>query len=128
MTQKELQNTLVSWKNAMITFDEILQEKANSIVRDAAIKRFEYNFELAWKSIKRFAKKENFDATSPRSAFKVAFQVGWIDDAEVWLDMIDDRNLTTHTYKEATAEEVFERLPRYAKEMQELLDRLMLIE
>ncbi len=127
MTLEELHSTLGPWKKALITFQDILSEDENAIVRDAAIKRFEYNFELAWKAVKRFAKLENIDVNSPRSAFKAALLCGWIADSDIWLDMIDDRNLTTHTHKEVTAEEVYARLPRYQKAMDKLfsvLDKL----
>jgi nucleotidyltransferase substrate binding protein (TIGR01987 family) len=92
--------------------------------RDAAIQRFEFTFELCWKAARRFAKHEGLDVSSPREAFKTAMKLGWIDDDPLWLRMLEDRNRTSHTYKEQTAEEIYARLPQYAMAMAELARRL----
>ena len=128
MTKSDLSSYLDVWESALGTFDEILLEEENAIVRDAAIKRFEYNFELAWKAIKRFAALEGESCDSPRSAFRTALRLSWIDDDEIWLDMLDDRNRTTHTYKEATAESVYHRLESYLKVMKQLKSTLESLE
>ena len=60
------------------------------------------------------AEAQGVDARSPREAFKRAFALGWIDEEDVWLRMLDDRNRTTHTNNEAVAEEIFKPLPVYA--------------
>ncbi len=121
MDTADLPVLLKSWGDALCTFEEALALPETPVVRDAAIKRFEYNFELAWKTIKRFAEIEGVTCNSPRSAFKSALQLGWIADAEIWLDMLDDRNLTAHTYHEGTAAAVYGRLPGYAKVLRRLL-------
>ena len=80
---------------------------------NAAIKRFEYNFELAWKTVKHFARSEGETCNSPKEALKTALKLNWIEDDKVWLDILDDRNQTTHTYQESTAASVYRNLPRY---------------
>lgn len=124
MTKLELQNSLNAWRKALETFQSILEKEEDEIVRDAAIKRFEYNFELAWKAVKRFAKEENEICNSPKNAFKAALKFEWISDNDIWLDMCDDRNLTTHAYNEDTAEEIYSRLKGYFKAMTELYEKL----
>jgi nucleotidyltransferase substrate binding protein (TIGR01987 family) len=94
------------------------------IVRDAAIQRFEYNFELAWKTVKKFAEKQGIESNSPREAFKAAFRLKLILEENVWLDMLDDRNRTSHTYNENTADEIFGNLKKYEQAMCALLERI----
>ena len=113
MTQNDLTEILGVWETALATLAEVVSLDESSVVRDAAIKRFEYNFELAWKSVKHFALAEGEDCNSPKSAFRVAFKLGWIKDEGLWLDMLDDRNQTTHTYRESTAEAVYANIGTY---------------
>lgn len=124
MTSKDLHKSLESWRKALTSLEEILKEEETVIVRDAAIKRFEYNFELTWKAIKRFSVQESEICNSPKSAFKAALKFNWIEDDDIWLDMVDDRNLTTHTYKESTADAIYHRLPLYFKAMKHLFETL----
>ncbi len=96
--------------------------------RDAAIQRFEVTFELAWKSIGRFARREGLDCPSPRQAFRAALRLGWIADDPTWLGMLDDRNRTSHVYDAAAAEAIFARLPVHAAALRSLhqaLSRLL---
>ena len=124
MTKSDLAAILDSWEKALKTLGEALVLEETAIVRDAAIKRFEYNFELAWKTIKQFALAEGLDCDSPKSAFKEAFKLGWINDSEIWLNMLDDRNQTTHTYKEATVQLIYRNLPEYLSAFQSLYNIL----
>ena len=67
--------------------------------RQARIKTFEYTFELAWKTLKDLLEEEgNNDLTGSKSVIRLAAQVGILTDAHIWMDMVSDRNLTTHTY------------------------------
>jgi nucleotidyltransferase substrate binding protein (TIGR01987 family) len=103
---------------------DALAQPKTEWTRDAALQRFEFTVELAWKSIARFARREGLEAASPRQAFRIAFRLGWIDDDQVWLAMLEDRNLTSHTYSEKTAEELFARLHDYQTALSGLLQRL----
>jgi len=87
------------------------------VERDAAIQRFEFSFEAAWKAAQLFlAEKEGIDAASPKSAIRHSLQVGLLseDDARLALEMADDRNRTVHTYNEELAKRIFADLDRYA--------------
>ncbi|MEW5692387.1 MAG: HI0074 family nucleotidyltransferase substrate-binding subunit [Candidatus Hydrogenedentota bacterium] len=103
---------------------EVLLLVKTPVIRDSAIKRFEICFDLAWKSIKSYAKKEGIECNSPRSAFKTAFELKLIDYDERWLEMIDDRNLTAHIYKEEYAEAIFLKLNEYTDMFNMLSDKL----
>ncbi|MGB0679121.1 MAG: HI0074 family nucleotidyltransferase substrate-binding subunit [Polyangiales bacterium] len=80
--------------------------------RDVAgvIQHFEMQYELAWKLLKRRLEIEGMSASSPRQAFRAAFTAGLIDDEALWLGMIRDRNLSVHTYDEALAWALMQRI------------------
>ena len=103
---------------------EVLKLEKTDINRDSAIKRFELCFDLAWKSIKLYAKDQGVECYSPRECFKTAFQLKLIDYNEAWLKMIDTRNLVAHLYKEEMAEKLFLRLSDYLVLFKKLLSDL----
>ena len=80
---------------------------ADEIYLDATIQRFEFSFELAWKLMKAVLEYEGIEVSSPRSSIREGWKAGLIADAETWLDMQEKRNLSTHTYNESTALEVY---------------------
>jgi len=87
------------FNNALVRFEEIIQEKKTDIVRDSAIKRFEIMFDLSWKTVKAFLEeKHNISCVSPRTCFREAFRVGLIDYDEAWMKVTDDRNYPVHTH------------------------------
>ena len=105
---------------ALLRLAEALKQPENDFVRDAAIQRFEFCFELAWKAIQSAARLEGQDCSSPRTAFSTAWRDGWLSDETAWLDMLDERNKTSHTYREAMAKEVFDNLPRHLPHLNQL--------
>jgi len=89
----------------------------SEVERDAAIQRFEFSFEAAWKAAQHYlAEKEGIDAASPKAAIRSSLQVGLLSEADtrLALEMADDRNLTVHTYNEDLAKRIFADLDRYA--------------
>lgn len=104
---------------------DALAQPKSEWTRDAAIQRFEFTFELAWKAIARRARTEGVECASPRQALRTALRLGWIHDDDVWLTMLDDRNRTSHTYHEPTAEEIYARLGDYRARLDELYARLV---
>lgn len=80
---------------------------ADELYLDGLIQRFEFCFELAWKLMKAFLDYEGIEVNSPRSAIRQAFQTELIADSEAWLDMLEKRNLSSHTYDEETAKEIY---------------------
>jgi len=111
------------FKNALDRLQESWQ-KANayreceeySFYRDSTIQRFEFTLEIAWKNVKHFLlKQEGIACRSPKSCMREFFGAGYLDEAQIalLLQMIDDRNLATHTYHEALADEIFSHIERY---------------
>ena len=89
-------------------------------MRDSAIQRFEFTFDLCWKTIKAYLENQGIRCASPKSCFKEAFQQGLIKYEEVWLEMIERRNETVHTYNAEMAEAVYIRLQEFAKTFRQL--------
>jgi nucleotidyltransferase substrate binding protein (TIGR01987 family) len=87
------------------------------VERDAAIQRFEYTCEAVWKAAQRYLQVvEGISIGSPKGSIRGSRDVGLLNDeqAMLGLEMIDDRNLTVHTYNESLAEDIYRQLPAYA--------------
>lgn len=104
---------LKSFKESLKRLQEILQERKTIANRDSSIKRFELTFELAWKVLQDVLKREGAIARSPRECFQGAFKLGIIQDHPNWIKMIEDRNLSIHTYDEKLANHLYGRLKLY---------------
>ena len=110
-------------QRALSTFLAILDEPFSVIVRDAAIQRFEYTFEVVWKLTREHMRlDEGVIPNSPKSCFRCAFRAGLLDEEEtiLALQMTDDRNRTVHTYHEEVATAIFARLSDYSTLMNNL--------
>jgi len=84
--------------------------------RDSTIQRFEFTLEIAWKSIKSYLlEQEGIECRSPKGCMREFFTAGYISEDETTqlLAMIDDRNLSTHTYHEALADEIYSHIKEY---------------
>jgi nucleotidyltransferase substrate binding protein (TIGR01987 family) len=112
---------------ALKTLKKITEEPFSIIVRDAAIQRFEYSFEIFWNFTREFLRvKEGIVCNSPKSCFKEAFKVNLITEEEtvLALEMTDDRNMTADTYHEEVAEEIYRRIKGYYSLMDNVSKKL----
>jgi nucleotidyltransferase substrate binding protein (TIGR01987 family) len=93
--------------------------------RDGAIQRFEYCFDLAWKSAKHYLEQKGIiEINSPRSVFSAAYAEGILDDEAMWSTIILKRNASVHTYNRQLAESLFAELPVYYEAMYSLLQKM----
>ena len=83
-------------------------ENPSEAEKGGLIQFYEMAFELAWKLLKDYLYEQGFNINSPREAIKQAYQSEIIDNGQEWIDALEDRNLTTHTYDEETAKKVVE--------------------
>lgn len=107
---EDLERALEKLERAYRRLLEILEYSPEEydFVIDATIQRFEFTFELAWKTVQRFARFMGAgDCAGGRSCIKLAYKLGWITDAERWLELLEARNLTSHTYDDGTAKAVY---------------------
>jgi nucleotidyltransferase substrate binding protein (TIGR01987 family) len=79
------------------------QTPNNDLIQMALIKAFEMTFELSWKTMKDYLNYNGIDVKLPREVIKQAFANDIIIDGQLWMDMLEDRNLMAHTYDEARA-------------------------
>lgn len=101
---------LSDFKKAIDSLDAVLREEKNDIIRDSAIKRFEYCFELCWKSAKIFLREKfGVDVYSPKEVFRELRKNQLLSDeeAELLLVITDDRNEIIHTYNELFSDELY---------------------
>ncbi len=93
---------------------------------DLEAQGFEYTHELAWKTLKNFLETQGTaNLYGSRDTTRVAFRNGLIENGEIWMDMVDKRNLTSHTYDEETAAQVVTTIRNaYFAEFERLLARL----
>ena len=111
------------YDNAIEKLNKSLEKdiKEDELYLDAIIKRFEFSYELAWRLMKRFLSYEGVDAQSPRAVIREAFNNGLINNPNVWLDMLEKRNLSSHTYNQETAETIYKFIKeKYIKELNDL--------
>jgi len=107
------ENSLKQLKNALKSFEAVMKQKKNDFIRDSAIKRFEFTFELMWKTLKVYLEDKGIKAYSPRDVLREAFQTGLISDDSKWIGMLETRNSTAHIYNEKMAERVYSTLKSY---------------
>ncbi len=95
--------------NATERLKEALQEKENDIVIDGTLHRFEFTFELAWKTIKDYLEYSGIvdGVGSPREIIKTAYANGIIEDGENWIKMMLARNSLSHLYDEEKSREIY---------------------
>lgn len=109
---------------ALGRLEAALARPVDEFIRDSAIQRFEFTFELFWKTLKALCEEEGLRVHSPREAMRGAFQIGLLPEDDAFFRMLEDRNLTSHTYDVATAEDIFSRLAGHAKAIRETIDRM----
>lgn len=106
---------------ALVSLEDALSQPMDEYRRDGVIQRFEYTFELSWKTMKRLLKLEGIEASSPMQVLREAKLANIIEDFEQWSTFLKMRNLSSHTYNETTAEEVFEIAVRFPSAVKSLI-------
>ncbi|MCT4594240.1 MAG: HI0074 family nucleotidyltransferase substrate-binding subunit [Anaeromicrobium sp.] len=113
MNKNKLIDKFNDLKRAHKKLEECIKRdyKEDDIVLDATIQRFEFTYELSWKLMKGYLEYNgNADINGPRKAIKESFKMGILKDGNSWLDIIQDRNRTSHTYDEESAVDIFENI------------------
>ena len=107
----------IRWKQRFQNFDRAFvllrdalengPDALNQLEKEGVIQRFEFSFELAWKTLKDFMEQDGFvfATITPRQVLKDAFATKILADGQVWIDMLDHRNLLSRTYNLAKFEE-----------------------
>lgn len=111
------QQRFQNFKRAFSLLREAMEQditQFNQLEKEGVIQRFEFTFELAWKVLKDKMEHDGLtiDQISPRAVVRLAYQAKYIEDADVWLRMIGDRNLMSHTYDSAKFEVVLQSIAK----------------
>lgn len=94
-----------NFEKAFLFFDRAAKQKSFTELEAAGLVQcFEFTFELAWKTLKDYLTEQAFIVQSPRETIKQAFQSNYLEDGHIWMEMLEQRNLLTHTYNEKQAQ------------------------
>ena len=121
-----LEPALENLGHALDRLGEAVREPRDEhrFVIDSTIQRFEFTVELFWKALKKILRVEKIESTFPKDTLKKAFQNKLISDEQTWLKMLDDRNLSSHVYKEDQADAIYERVKQYYPVMRKTFESL----
>lgn len=128
MDQK-LKIKLEQFKKALLTLKDVLDQPKNKYIRDSAIKRFEYCFELFWKVLRiYFLTEKGEDYKSPKDAMRglQVFKFLTPEQTEEALKMVDARNSSVHTYDENEIEQLYSRIFGYYELMEGVFKKLII--
>ncbi len=100
------------FRKALNRLDEGVKKAKDQLDNDGVIQRFEFTFELMWKTLRLFLLSEGIITNSPREALKEAFRFGLISDEECFIDMLEDRNQTSHIYSEEISKSILNRIKK----------------
>ncbi len=110
-SQFKLLNFEKAFNQLNYRFDVLKSNPEDEIVQTSVIQTFEFTFELAWKLLKSFLEYKGVVVESyPRDVIKVAFQNNLISNGETWLNALEDRNKTSHTYNSNFARQMVTRI------------------
>ena len=113
----------IRWKQRYNNYQKALEQLSrflkhttlNEMEEQGLIQAFEYTFELAWKTLQDVLEEESgyVGIKGPRPVIKQAFKDGLISDGEKWMEMLKDRNRSSHTYDEDTAKEIVDAIRQF---------------
>lgn len=104
--QQRFNNFENAHKNLIEMLDLLKKEPSNKAYKLAVIQSYEMDIELTWKTLKDYLNYLGYKVQAPREVIKQAFAIEIIKDGEIWIQMLEDRNLASHIYDEAKAQEV----------------------
>jgi len=109
MSKNEIIYSLEQLENASNRLKEAVAEtdENDSLKQDGVIQRFEFTFELLWKTLKLYLSHVGKPVNNPRDTLKTAFKEQIFSDEATLLTMLDDRNLCTHVYDFKTTRKIF---------------------
>jgi nucleotidyltransferase substrate binding protein (TIGR01987 family) len=112
-------------KKALSSLELAIQQPLNEFTRDSVIQRFEFTFELCWKILLKFIESDHpLEDRSVKAIFREADSMGFIRNIDQWFKFQAARNLTSHTYNQKTAQEVYTEALKLPAETHHLLSKL----
>lgn len=128
------EDSLINFRNALVRFKTTIEGKSHyeqdgygDIFLDIAVKRFEFTFEMAWKTCKRALDYFGFNCKSPRECLREAYSQGILSDENIWLNMLEQRNLSAHVYDGISVGEINSDLVKYLDAFEKLQEKLSIM-
>jgi nucleotidyltransferase substrate binding protein (TIGR01987 family) len=123
MTPSEI--SLIPLKNALQQLNKAIAQPENEFIRDSVIQRFEFTFELSWRTLQRFLETDRpLPDTSTRTILREAFAQNFIPDVEVWFAFQKSRNLTSHIYSEEMSIDIYNQVKKFPPVCEALILKL----
>lgn len=107
---EELKVAILKFSNAVVSLKEGTALAKNDLEKDGVIQRFEFTIELFWKTVKIYLQEQGIVTKTPKESLKSAFSIGLLKDEETMLNMLEDRNKTSHLYNKEVSEKIFQRI------------------
>jgi len=106
---------LQNYKKAFAVLEKAVElantRELTDLEKQGFIQGFEFTFELAWNVMKDYLEEQGIiDIVGSKAAVKNAFQNGLIDEGQIWMDMVESRNISSHSYDEETANKIIEQI------------------
>ena len=120
----KLENLIKNLKKANKRLKEAVELSPTRIHKDATIQRFEFTFELAWKTIQEYIRDQGFDCLSPKNCIREGARLEIIDNPEDWFGFLDNRNLIAHSYNEKLADKIYKKALKFPKEVEKVLENI----
>lgn len=115
------------FKKALKALEVGVETTHSELEMDGVVPRLEFTFELFWKLLKVYLEREGILINSPKRALQEAYKIRIIQEEDAALTMLDDRNLTSHTYDESVAKEIHDRIAgQYLKLFKGALAKMVL--
>ena len=104
-----------NYKKALDTMKSAVKLAASrelsNLEKQGVIQGFEYTFELAWNVMKDYLEEQGITGIiGSKNAVRQAFNLGLIEDGQIWMEMIESRNISSHSYDEEIAEKLHQRI------------------
>lgn len=120
----KLESLIKDLHSANKRLKEAIKSKPTRMNKDATIQRFEFTFELSWKTIQSYIKDQGIDCKSPKSCFREAARLELIKNIKNWFKFLDNRNFIAHIYNEKLAGRVYKAAKKFPAEIDNLLKSL----
>lgn len=120
----KLSSLIKDLEKANQALKETIALKPTRVHKDATIQRFEFTFELCWKTLQTYIRDQGFDCKSPKNCFREAAKIDLIENPEGWFEYLEKRNLIAHTYNEQLADQVYKKAVDFPKDVDGLLNLL----
>lgn len=124
---KRFEERKEDFEKATNRLKEALREEETDLAVDGVLHRYEFTFELAWKTMKDYLEYQGITSKigSQREIIKEAFAAGIIENGETWIDMMLSRNTLSHLYDEETSREIYDKIKeKYIHEFVKLIEKL----